>query len=106
MVYGCLRIFKSKEQSDIQTAVVSVVVDEAFPNEGIDPELRSRSGAHPLEPDKNDWVVRRPRSGMNDNTDVMHFLQHVEAIRVLWQVRFQKLGLNTALSSNLCNLSI
>ena len=27
MVYGCLRIFKSKEQSDIQTAVVSVVVE-------------------------------------------------------------------------------
>jgi len=45
---------------------------------------------YPLEPDPNDWVGRRPRSGMNVNTDARHFLQHVEAIRVLWQCQVMR----------------
>lgn len=39
--------------------------------------------------DPNDWVGRSPRAGLNVNNDAKQFLQHVEAIRVLWQVRLQ-----------------
>jgi len=40
--------------------------------------------------DPNDWVGRSPRAGLNVNNDAKQFLQHVEAIRVLWQSRCMK----------------
>ena len=46
--------------------------------------------AEPLpEPvrDESDWVGHSTRAGKTANEDAKQFLQHVEAIRVLWQVR-------------------
>ena len=40
-----------------------------------------------VAPDPNDWIGRIPRTSLNVNNDAKLFLQHVEAIRVLWQVR-------------------
>jgi hypothetical protein len=33
-----------------------------------------------------DWVGQSPRAGLNANNDAKQFLQHVSAIRILWQV--------------------
>lgn len=40
----------------------------------------------PAERMERDWVGRSPRTGLEANQNALHFLQHVEAIRVLWQV--------------------
>jgi len=45
---------------------------------------------YPGTVDPNDWVGRSPRAGLNVNNDAKQFLQHVEAIRVLWQCRVMK----------------
>lgn len=45
---------------------------------------------YPGTVDPNDWVGRSPRAGVNVNNDAKQFLQHVEAIRVLWQCRVMK----------------
>ena len=34
-----------------------------------------------------DWVGQSPRAGLAANNDAKQFLQHVNAIRILWQVR-------------------
>lgn len=39
----------------------------------------------PKEQQDQDWVGNSARAGMQANNDAHHFLQHVEAIRVLWQ---------------------
>lgn len=39
------------------------------------------------EIDPKDWVGQSPRAGLAANNDAKQFLQHVTAIRVLWQVR-------------------
>lgn len=36
--------------------------------------------------DKNDWVGQSPRAGLAANNDAKQFLQHVDAIRTVWQV--------------------
>ena len=36
----------------------------------------------------NDWVGQSARAGLAANNDAKQFLQHVEAIRILWQVGF------------------
>jgi len=41
----------------------------------------------PKEQADQDWVGRSTRAGIQANLDAQQFLQHVEAIRVLWQVR-------------------
>jgi hypothetical protein len=33
-----------------------------------------------------DWVGQSPRAGLPANNDAKQFLQHVNAIRILWQV--------------------
>jgi hypothetical protein len=38
--------------------------------------------------EEKDWVGKSNRAGIQANLDARQFLQHVEAIRVLWQVRF------------------
>jgi len=41
---------------------------------------------HPADPQATpDWVGHSARAGLNANKDAKQFLQHVEAIRVLWQ---------------------
>lgn len=35
-----------------------------------------------------DWVGQSPRAGLAANNDAKQFLQHVHAIRILWQVSF------------------
>lgn len=40
----------------------------------------------PKEQSQKDWVGRSNRAGIQANLDAQQFLQHVEAIRVLWQV--------------------
>ena len=40
----------------------------------------------PKEQAEQDWVGRSPRAGVQVNKNAELFLQHVEAIRVLWQV--------------------
>lgn len=42
----------------------------------------------PREQAERDWVGRSTRAGIQANLDAQQFLQHVEAIRVLWQVRY------------------
>jgi hypothetical protein len=37
--------------------------------------------------DPKDWVGQSPRAGLAANNDARQFLQHVDAIRTLWQVR-------------------
>lgn len=44
----------------------------------------------PPEQAEKDWVGRSMRAGIQANRDAMQFLQHVEAIRVLWQVSQQR----------------
>ncbi|GFH60885.1 hypothetical protein CTEN210_17361 [Chaetoceros tenuissimus] len=39
----------------------------------------------PKEQSQKDWVGRSNRAGIQANLDAQQFLQHVEAIRVLWQ---------------------
>jgi len=39
------------------------------------------------EMNPNDWVGQSPKAGLAANNDAKQFLQHVTAIRVLWQVR-------------------
>jgi GTPase SAR1 family protein len=39
----------------------------------------------PAERAERDWVGRSQRTGLEANQNAQHFLQHVEAIRVLWQ---------------------
>lgn len=41
----------------------------------------------PPEQAEKDWVGKSTRAGIQANRDAQQFLQHVEAIRVLWQVR-------------------
>jgi len=38
----------------------------------------------------NDWVGKSARAGLQINNDAKQFLQHVEAIRVVWQCRVMK----------------
>lgn len=40
--------------------------------------------------DRNDWVGQSPRAGLAANNDAKQFLQHVEAIRILWQSNTMK----------------
>lgn len=40
------------------------------------------------EIDPNDWCGQSPRAGLAANNDAKQFLQHYNAIRTLWQVRF------------------
>jgi len=40
--------------------------------------------------DVKDWVGQSPRAGLAANNDTKQFLQHVEAIRVLWQSNTMK----------------
>mmetsp|Transcript_61441 Transcript_61441/g.181588 ORF Transcript_61441/g.181588 Transcript_61441/m.181588 type:complete len:423 (-) Transcript_61441:322-1590(-) len=40
--------------------------------------------------DVKDWVGQSPRAGLAANNDAKQFLQHVEAIRVLWQSNTMK----------------
>jgi hypothetical protein len=42
----------------------------------------------PKEHDERDWVGKSPLAGVEENENAELFLQHVEAIRVLWQVSF------------------
>jgi hypothetical protein len=35
-----------------------------------------------------DWVGQSPRAGLAANNDAKQFLQHVDAIRILWQVSY------------------
>jgi len=42
----------------------------------------------PREQAERDWVGRSTRAGIQANLDAQQLLQHVEAIRVLWQVRY------------------
>lgn len=40
--------------------------------------------------DINDWVGQSPRAGLAANNDAKQFLQHVDAIRTLWQSKTMK----------------
>ena len=42
----------------------------------------------PQEQAERDWVGKSTRAGIQANLDAQQFLQHVQAIRVLWQVSF------------------
>jgi hypothetical protein len=42
----------------------------------------------PKEQLESDWVGKSTRAGVQLNEDAELFLQHVEAVRVLWQVSF------------------
>lgn len=44
--------------------------------------LNGESNSNP-----RDWVGQSPRAGLAANNDAKQFLQHVDAIRILWQVR-------------------
>ena len=43
-----------------------------------------------------DWVGQSPRAGLAANNDAKQFLQHVNAIRILWQVRGHRRGEGSA----------
>jgi len=54
----------------------------------IDPtNMQSNSRSIPQDGTRRDWVGYSSRAGTAANNDAQQFLLHVEAIRVLWQVR-------------------
>lgn len=48
----------------------------------------------PKDQAEQDWVGESRRAGVQSNKDARKFLQHVEAIRVLWQVRRHRKNLS------------
>jgi hypothetical protein len=63
--------------------LIAHIVDNTAP--GLEESLQN--GDHSSNP--RDWVGQSPRAGLAANNDAKQFLQHVNAIRVLWNVSFQ-----------------
>jgi len=87
---------KLDEESAAATAADLSDVSGMTPREAYDQiiaYLVDNTATDPLpeisrEQAERDWVGRSTRAGLRANLDAQQFLQHVEAIRVLWQVRY------------------
>ena len=62
----------------------------------------------PQEQVEKDWVGRSTRAGIQANRDAIQFLQHVEAIRVLWQVsvHLSACGFGHGMAWYACNVCV